>query len=501
MGVVIRQSFKASVVSYLGAAIGALVTIFLYPYFLTPELIGLTRLLLDTAIFFAFFAQLGIPNAITKFYPKFKEYRLNQSVFWYITLFPILSFIIVGGIFILFWDNFIALFTVNSSLFVTYCAAVIPIAFFTMYQNIYEEYSANLYRITVPKFIREILIRICTVGTILLFALWHLGITEYIAMIVMTYFLAALLNMVYVFRISGSHFRTFSLQPIPKTLFKETGSFMAFMFITGIGTNLVARIGTLMIGSLSGLQQTGIYAIAFFIAVIIEIPSRSAIQITSPILAEALKKNDIGKVDDIYKRNTLNQAIIAGFIFVMLWINIDNIFRLMPNGHLFESGKYVVLAIGLTKIIDVTTGLNNQIILYSKYYRYSLLWVIGLGFINILLNLILIPRLGITGAGIATLLSLTIMNIFALYLVHNKLGTQPFTLRSILVFALYMLCFGVNYFIPRIDNLFLDIGSRSLIISALYLFVTLRFKLSKDISETIQKFVNIKEFLKFIKGE
>ena len=44
MGIVIRQSIKASIVSYAGAVIGAVSTIFIYPYFLSPELIGLNRI-------------------------------------------------------------------------------------------------------------------------------------------------------------------------------------------------------------------------------------------------------------------------------------------------------------------------------------------------------------------------------------------------------------------------------------------------------------------------
>jgi hypothetical protein len=39
MGIVIRQSIKGSLVSYAGAFIGMVSTIFIYPYFLTPEII------------------------------------------------------------------------------------------------------------------------------------------------------------------------------------------------------------------------------------------------------------------------------------------------------------------------------------------------------------------------------------------------------------------------------------------------------------------------------
>ena len=73
MGIVIRQSIKGSIVSYAGAVIGMISTIFIYPYFLSPELIGLNRILVDSAFLFAFIAQIGIPNAIIKFSPQLKK--------------------------------------------------------------------------------------------------------------------------------------------------------------------------------------------------------------------------------------------------------------------------------------------------------------------------------------------------------------------------------------------------------------------------------------------
>ena len=48
MGLVIRQSFKSTLLTYVGVGLGALNLLFFFPRYLNPELIGLRELLLVT---------------------------------------------------------------------------------------------------------------------------------------------------------------------------------------------------------------------------------------------------------------------------------------------------------------------------------------------------------------------------------------------------------------------------------------------------------------------
>ena len=91
MGVVIRQSFKATIVSYAGACIGFLLVMFIYPESLTSEQIGLTRVLSEASLFFSSFALLGTNSVAIKFFPYFKNEKNNHNGFpFIITFFPVL---------------------------------------------------------------------------------------------------------------------------------------------------------------------------------------------------------------------------------------------------------------------------------------------------------------------------------------------------------------------------------------------------------------------------
>lgn len=60
MGVIAKQSIIATIISYSGAFIGFLTTFFILTAFLTPEEIGLTRVLLETANLLSAIGMLGM---------------------------------------------------------------------------------------------------------------------------------------------------------------------------------------------------------------------------------------------------------------------------------------------------------------------------------------------------------------------------------------------------------------------------------------------------------
>ena len=136
MGIIIRQSFKATIISYIGACLGAFIVVFLYPYCLTSEQIGLTRVLLEAGLFFSFFAQLGMSNVAIRYFPYFKNQNSHHNGFFFlITFIPLIGFILFLCAFILFKNGIISLFVENSKLFTNYIIYVIPVTFFHPAEN------------------------------------------------------------------------------------------------------------------------------------------------------------------------------------------------------------------------------------------------------------------------------------------------------------------------------------------------------------------------------
>ena len=86
MGIVKRQFFKASAATYLGVALGYLNVTILFPYFCSPEQLGLYRVVINMATMFAAIAYMGTPQAIVKQFPRFKNKGQTNEFYGLLTL-------------------------------------------------------------------------------------------------------------------------------------------------------------------------------------------------------------------------------------------------------------------------------------------------------------------------------------------------------------------------------------------------------------------------------
>lgn len=262
------------------------------------------------------------------------------------------------------------------------------------------------------------------------------------------------------------------------------------MLLGATGASLVSYIDILMIGSMIGLKETGIYAIAFYIAVVIDIPRRGIKQIIDPFIAMAIKNDDKIQIADLYKRLSINQLIIGVLFILGIWGNIDEIFALVPNGDIYETGKYVVLIIMLGKLVDMGSSMNGEIIGYSKYYKFNIISVILLAILTVVTNLIFIPIYGINGAAFATFSSLLLFNILKFLFILVKMKIQPFDINTIKILVIGCICYGAVWLLPDLGNFFLNILLNSTTIVVLYALAVYFSNVSQDLNQGILKVFN-----------
>ena len=70
MGIVINQSIKNTIITYIGFGIGAANTLFMYPYFLGETYFGLTGYILSTANIIFPLMAFGVHNTLIKFFSQ-----------------------------------------------------------------------------------------------------------------------------------------------------------------------------------------------------------------------------------------------------------------------------------------------------------------------------------------------------------------------------------------------------------------------------------------------
>jgi O-antigen/teichoic acid export membrane protein len=487
LGIIAKQSVYNALYTYIGIGLGFITTIFLYPHILDPDQYGLTRVLISASMIGAQFAHLGIRNTIIRFFPVFEKSGKKQHSLLFLSLIiPLAGFLVFSLFFWLFRDFLIDFYVDRSPLFVDFYIYILPVTFFILYFDVLNSYLRSLRDSITGSLISEVVLRSVV---ILILAVYFFGLVSFqtfILLFALAYGIQPLLLIITLIRLD--EFRiTPRFTVLRKTLARGMASYGLYTLLGGLTTVIVWNVDILMLGSLSGLEQTAIYAIAFYIGTVITVPQRAIEKIATPLIADLIHQRNWGEVEKIYRKTSLNQTIAGTLILLLVWVNTEQLLNLLPD--VYADGRYVVLFIGLGKLFDMATGINGSIIVNSKYYRFDLFTNLLLILFTVSSNLILIPEYGIQGAAIATMLSIFLYNLIKYIFVWIKFSMQPFSLNYlwlILFSAISLLLISMLPELTIIPNIMVT----SVILLLLYVFPVWWLKLSDDFNLLIRQIMN-----------
>jgi O-antigen/teichoic acid export membrane protein len=482
MGIVINQSFKNTISTYFGFGIGAINTLFLYTNFLTDSYYGLVAFLLSTANILMPFMAFGVQNALVKFYSTFKT-KDSLNSFLTVMLFLPFAFIIPAGFTGYFGYNFIANFiSKENALIENYLWHIYSIAIAMAYFEIFFAWSKVQMQTVFGNIMNEIFHRVCIM--LLLFAVYlnWIGVETFITAVVFVYITRTIIMKFYAFSLRFPVIKFQKIERLPSLL-----KYNILIIIAGSVAVLILDIDKFMISQYLQIENVAYYSVSIFIATVVAVPHRAMHQIMMPLTAKYLNIKDVVSLRDLYQRSSLNLLIISGLIFLLVVLNINMLYRIIPES--FTGGLFVVIIISLAKLYDSSLGNNNAILFNSDYYRMVLFFGVLLAILAVVLNAVFIPIYGIEGSAFATFLAILIYNTLKLYFVNKKFKMQPFSLASFKVFLLILvLSFGL-YFVDFNFHPIINIILKSTLVVVVYCFIVYKSNLSEDITQQIHKYL------------
>lgn len=311
----------------------------------------------------------------------------------------------------------------------------------------FETCSSVLMRITVPKMVREVGIRVFNLAAYLLYGYRLITLDTFVWLFCGSYGLAMLLGLVYLLKTERFNLRIFSVDWRHLRSTGLTGDmvrYTLFMTATVLAGN-VPLLGSLFLGAKAGLALTGVYTIAFFIANVVEVPYRSLGAISRPVIATAVKEGDWAEVNRLGRQVSLHQLMVSLMIFYVIWINLDTLFTLIPNGEDYRGGAGVVLILGLAKVLNSSLSIGTDVLNYSRHYAFGLLFIAALTLSALVLNDRLIGPLGIDGAAMATLLSYAIYFALLLTFLWRRLRVSLFSGAQLKTLAVMAAAFALDW--------------------------------------------------------
>jgi O-antigen/teichoic acid export membrane protein len=486
MGIIIRQSIKNSVITYIGVIIGTLNVLFLYNKFLSTEQFGIYTLLTSYPIVFASLSNLGAPNILVRFFNRFENpVAKHNGILGNSLLLSLIGYCVFLFIYFNLEGLFIRLYGKESPLLLNYFWVFPIFTFLIMLQSNLEAYCRVHLRIVFPAIVREIFLKGFNSFLAILFSYSIISFNQLVSGMIFSLFIGILGYFGYIKFELKSLFLNINLALLKAPIFKEIYLYGFWIFIAGTAATTLPHIEKFFLpANKGGLEPTSIFAIALNIALVISIPRNAVAAISEPLIAESWNKNNLKNIEDIYVKSSLNLLIIGIFLFLGIWCNIDSIFSIIPNTNVYVKGKIVVLIVGIYCLVDMATGLNSELIRHSAYYKFDFYFFLLRFFFLTISNIYLIPIYSFEGAAWAMLVSGVFYNVLKYIFILVRFSIQPFKLQTMYVLILGVITFFVTSLIPYfghtlLDNL-LSIGIKSTIILFLFAGGILYFRLSDE---------------------
>jgi O-antigen/teichoic acid export membrane protein len=485
MGIIEKQATRNVIISYLGAALGTVTTLLLLPHLLSTNENGLIGILVNVSALLAQFANLGFSAVTIRFFPYFRNKDKGHHGFlFYALIVSFIGFLLCYITFLILKPYIISSNIEKSKLLVDYLFYLMPLTFFTLFFTVFDTYLRATYNSVIGAIAKELMQRIAILVLLAAYGFKWISFDLFIFGYIAAWSAPTLILMFYIIKQDEWH-----IKPVrgfmSTDLRKEIIRLSLYSIFSGVTSAIILYIDTIMVNQMLGLSETGVYRIAFFFGTIILIPARSIYRITSSIVSEAFKKDQLQEIRSLYIKSCNTQLAIGLLLFIGICINIDNIMNILPAEY--ASGKMVILYISAGYTFEMATGINQVIISNSKFYRYDALFVLTMVVVIIICNFIFIPLYGITGSAIATAITGVIGNSLRCLLLYNKYNMQPYTINTVKLIFIGIVAFLPGYFIPALDNLYMDIFVRSAVTGLLFLLLLLKMEAAPELNQKIRK--------------
>ncbi|QHV96261.1 lipopolysaccharide biosynthesis protein [Spirosoma endbachense] len=485
MGIIKRQTIQSSIYSYAGVGVGFLTQGLFFLYLFSKEQVGLLSLLVSVSLVLAQASNLGLNSAGGRYFPYFRNIdRQHNGYLLIATLTTIFGCCLCALVLWLARPWVIEQYQTQSALFVDYYYLLIPLMLFTVFFAVFDNYARLLYDPVTGTLLQQLVQRVLILLAGILYWFGWVTFPQFLGVWLLA-FLIPMILMIYSVAQDESLFLNRRFIAVGPELRNNLIRYSALTLTTALSTQIIWTIDKAMLSTSKGLDDTGVYSTASYFASVIALPATALYKVSGTLIAESWKANDMDNIMTIYRKSCLNQLIAGCLVFVGVAVNLPTVFAVLPAGY--EAGYYVILWLGLSKLIDMATGVNGVILGTSRYYAYDSVFFVLLIFVTILANKLLIPQYGMNGAAVGAVLATFLYNFARTVLVGIKFGLQPFTWRNLAVIALAALVWFLVELVPHATGSWLllgiDVVLRSSAITALFLAGVYVFNLSPDASE------------------
>jgi O-antigen/teichoic acid export membrane protein len=224
--------------------------------------------------------------------------------------------------------------------------------------------------------------------------------------------------------------RTVAPAPIPKkgivvySTAMLTDSFLAFA---------TQSSGRIVIGISLASADVGVYNLAAVVSLLVVLVPMSFNAIFAPVISDLYHRDRLDLLQQLFRSVTRWSIILS--LPIYLWIVVAGETTLGVFAPEFVRGYDALVLLSTGLLVAVSTGPVGPFLAMTGYQKWNVYDAVALAVISVGLNVVLVPRMGIAGAGLAVGLAQALVNIARLIQVRLLLKISPYDRSSVKVGA------------------------------------------------------------------
>lgn len=486
MGIIQRQALRNTIINFAGATLGGITRMILPIVVPGKAEFGLLSLLDSISGIFVTVFSLGYNTILAQIFPKYRNEQNGHFGFLMFGIFLSLIGISISFVIFYFFGHHLINDDADLALYQRFYLLIFPMIFFRILFHNVEGYMKMLYQTFIGTFLDTFLSRFFILIAIVTYGFMLMTFDQFVFLYAFSFCIPGLIVLLFAF------VKTKKITLPKKELFEKKQTrkiqeYIAFGMLIGASGSIVIYVDQLMLTKMISLEMMGVYTLFFFAARFIMIPGTSILRIAQVILADSWKEKNMKNIDEVYTKSCINQLLLAAYLLGTGWVLLDSVLQLHPKFEDYQPYQYLFLILGSGILIEMATGVNAAVIGTSPLYKYNMYFNVVLAILAVVLNYFFISSYMLTGAAIASVIAMTVVNFFRWLLLYKKFGLQPFKGKFFKAFifsiAFLFACIFINYD----ANPYLKMALNLTLFTLLFWIPAIAFNLSDDVNKWLRK--------------
>lgn len=230
---------------------------------------------------------------------------------------------------------------------------------------------------------------------------------------------------------------------VPDRLGRSFWVFTGPRAVSSVAQQALQRLDVLLVAALLGFGPAALYTVATRFIVVGQLGNAAVGSAVQPRLAELLSAGDTAGVRRLYQASTGWVVLLTWPLYLLVWLFAPAYLTAFGAGYAAGDAAGVVGVLCAAMLVATACGMVDMVLTMGGRTTWNLANVALALVVNVGLDLVLIPTMGVYGAAVGWAVAIAVNNLVPLLQIGVVLRLHPFGKGTALAAVLAVLCFGI----------------------------------------------------------